>query len=168
MVETTRETRGECPPRDNGRADGNDRAYKDWKGKKPAHHHMPWDDDSPSDDSSFSSSSLDPSLDNDYLSSDEYWANTHASQDNCLDKKALHKYKCKTIKKIRAKTEDDECCHSWLKGILKEYKKQIHCYCNGDPVQNIIMPKGIKIQNPRNYLGSNDVEDFDTWLQALL
>ena len=74
-------SRGESSFRDDGRADGNDRADKDQKGKKPAHCHcMPWDDDSPLDDSSSSSSSsLDPSLDNNYLSLDEYWANAHAS-----------------------------------------------------------------------------------------
>ena len=30
------------------------------------------------------------------------------------------------------------------------------------------MPKGIKIPNPANFTGSNDVKEFDTWLLSLL
>ena len=69
---------------------------------------------------------------------------------------------------LRARTEDEEHCESWLKSILREYKQQIRHYCNHQPVQDAEMPKGIKIPNPANFTGSNNVEEFNTWLLSLL
>ncbi|KAE9391580.1 hypothetical protein BT96DRAFT_945272 [Gymnopus androsaceus JB14] len=160
---------GNGPPGDNGDVDGNGRDNKSRKGKKPARRHrMPWDDSSegesppPPPPSSPSSSSKESSL------SDNDWIGAFAPNNEFLDKKVRRKLRCKAIKKLRARTDNDERRESWLKGILREYQKQIRHYCNRETVQSTEMPKSIKIPNPSRFTGSNDVEEFDTWLLALL
>ncbi|KAE9400292.1 hypothetical protein BT96DRAFT_993148 [Gymnopus androsaceus JB14] len=160
------------PPGDEGDNDGNGRDDKDCKGKKPSRcHHTPWDDDSSSDESPPSSppsSPPDSSHSEDSSSSDDKWVGAFAPRNEHLDKKSCRKLRKKTIKKLRAKTEDNECRESWLKGILREYKKQIRHYCNREPVQGTEMPKGVKVPNPARFTGSNDIKEFDTWLLAML
>ncbi|KAE9390229.1 hypothetical protein BT96DRAFT_1002466 [Gymnopus androsaceus JB14] len=160
---------GNGPPGDNGDVDGDGRDDKSCKGKKPARRHRtPWDDSSegesppPPPPSSPSSSSEDSS------SSDDDWIGAFAPNNKFLDKKVRRKLRRKAITKLRARTDDDEHCESWLKGILREYQKQIRHYCNHEMVQSTEMPKSIKIPNPSRFTGSNKVEEFDTWLLALL
>ncbi|KAE9406805.1 hypothetical protein BT96DRAFT_987071 [Gymnopus androsaceus JB14] len=161
---------GGGPPDDDGDDDGDGRDDRSRKGKKPSRRRrMPWDDDSSSGDSPPSPPHSSPSSSSseDSSSSDDNWFGTFASNNN-LDKKSRHKLRKKTIKKLRAKTEDDKHRESWLKHILHEYKKQIRHYCDREPVQGAEMPKGIKVPNPSKFMGSKDVEEFDTWLLALL
>ncbi|KAE9385043.1 hypothetical protein BT96DRAFT_1007435 [Gymnopus androsaceus JB14] len=160
---------GNGPPGDNGDVDGDGRDNKSRKGKKPAHHHRtPWDDSSegesppPPPPSSPSSSSEESS------SSDDDWIGAFAPNNKFLDKKVCCNLQCKAIKKLRARTDDNERRESWLKGILREYQKQIRHYCNHETVQSTELLKSIKIPNPSRFTGSNDVEEFDTWLLALL
>ena len=85
-----------------------------------------------------------------------------------MDSKAKRKLRRKAVQKLRAKTEDDDRRESWLKNILKEYKRQIRHYCDREPNLSTEMPRGIRIPNPSKFIGSNDVEEFDTWMISLL
>src|SRR6201999_3837582 len=62
--------------------------------------------------------------------------------------------------------EDDERRQEWLKGILKEYSKQIRHYCDREPTTE--GSRNSKILIPASFTGSSDVEEFDTWLLAIL
>ncbi|KAE9396141.1 hypothetical protein BT96DRAFT_996960 [Gymnopus androsaceus JB14] len=157
------------PPGDNGDVDGDGRDDKSRKGKKPARHHRtPWDDSSKGESPPPPPPSSPPSSSEDSSSSDDNWIGAFAPNVEFLDKKVHCNLRCKTIKKLRARTDDDERRESWLKGILREFQKQIRHFCNRETVQSTEMPKGIKIPNPSRFTGSNDVEEFDTWLLALL
>ena len=85
-----------------------------------------------------------------------------------MDSKAKRKLRHKAVQKLRAKTEDDDRRESWLKNILKEYKRQIRHYCDREPNLSTEMPRGIRIPNPSKFIGSNDVKEFDTWMISLL
>ncbi|KAE9392565.1 hypothetical protein BT96DRAFT_1000207 [Gymnopus androsaceus JB14] len=160
---------GNGPPGDNGDVDGNGRDDKSCKGKKPARRHRtPWDDSSEGESPPPPPPSSPPSSSEDSSLSDDDWIGAFAPNVEFLDKKVRRNLRRKTIKKLRARTDDDERCESWLKGILREYRKQIWHFCNHETVQSTEMPKGIKIPNPSRFTGSNDVEEFDTWLLALL
>ncbi|KAE9384332.1 hypothetical protein BT96DRAFT_1008187 [Gymnopus androsaceus JB14] len=157
------------PPGDNGGVDGDGRNDKSCKGKKPARRHCtPWDDSSKGKSPPPPPPSSPPSSSEDSSSSDDDWIGAFAPNVEFLDKKVRRNLRCKTIKKLRARTDNDERRESWLKGILREYRKQIRHFCNREMVQSTEMPKGIKIPNPSRFTGSNNVEEFDTWLSALL
>jgi len=156
-------------PGDNGDVDGDGRDDKSRKGKKPARRHRtPWDDSSEGESPPPPPPSSPPSSSEDSSSSDDDWIGAFAPNNEFPDKKLRRKLRHKAIKKLRARTDDDERRESWLKGILREYRKQIRYYCNRETVQSTVMPKGIKIPNPSRFTGSDDVEEFDTWLLALL
>ncbi|KAE9388091.1 hypothetical protein BT96DRAFT_947867 [Gymnopus androsaceus JB14] len=131
---------GNGPPGDNGDVDGNGRDDKSHKGKKPAcRHRTPWDDSSEGESPPPPPPSSPSSSSEDSLS-DDNWIGAFEPNNEFLDKK----------------------------GILREYQKQIQHYCNHEMVQSTEMPKSIKIPNPSRFTGSNNVEEFDTWLLALL
>ncbi|KAE9392563.1 hypothetical protein BT96DRAFT_944529 [Gymnopus androsaceus JB14] len=160
---------GNGPPGDNGDVDGDGRDDKSRKGKKPARRHrMPWDDSSEGESPPPPPPSSPPSSSKDSSSSDDDWIGAFAPNVKFLDKKVRRNLRRKTIKKLQARTDDNERRESWLKGILREYRKQIWHFCNRETVQSTEMPKGIKIPNPSRFTGSNNVEEFDTWLLALL
>ncbi|KAE9401748.1 hypothetical protein BT96DRAFT_991746 [Gymnopus androsaceus JB14] len=160
---------GNGPPGDNGGVDGDGRDDKSHKGKKPAHcDHMPWDDSSKGESPPPPPPSSPPSSSEDSSLSDDNWIGAFAPNKKFLDKKVRCKLRHKAIKKPQARTDNNKRNESWLKGILREYPKQIRYYCTHEMVQSTVMPKGIKIPNPSRFTGSDDVEEFNTWLLALL
>ena len=149
---------------DNKESNSNGRDANKRKGEIPARHHRtPWDDDPSLSDSSSSSKSL-SSLSS---CSEDDWLDNLTSNKG-LDGKAKRKLRRKAVQKLRAKTEDDDRRESWLKNILKEYKRQIRHYCDREPNLSTEMPRGIRIPNPSKFIGSNNVKEFDTWMISLL
>ncbi|KAE9397191.1 hypothetical protein BT96DRAFT_941129 [Gymnopus androsaceus JB14] len=100
---------GNGPPGDNGDVEGDGRDDKSRKGKKPAcRHRTPWDDSSEGESPPPPPPSSPSSSSEDSLSSDDNWIGAFAPNNEFLDKKVHRKLRCKAIKKLRARTDNNE------------------------------------------------------------
>ncbi|KAE9383766.1 hypothetical protein BT96DRAFT_1008808 [Gymnopus androsaceus JB14] len=100
---------GNGPPGDNGDVDGDGRDDKSRKGKKPARcHRTPWDDSSEGESPPPPPPSSPSSSSEDSLLSDDDWIGAFAPNNKFLDKKVHRKLRRKAIKKLRARTDNNE------------------------------------------------------------